>query len=99
VNVVGGFRPEGTGYDLALALAIYSEEKGEIIPRTTLAIGELGLAGEIRAVQNCEKLLKEAERMGFTDAIIPARNAEKLRGSSNLKIKLHPVSNIRQALK
>lgn len=99
VNVVGGFRPEGTGYDLALALAIYSEEKGEIIPRTTLAIGELGLAGEVRAVQNCEKLLKEAERMGFTDAIIPARNAEKLRGSSNLKIKLHPVSNIRQALK
>ena len=97
VNVVGGFRPEGTGFDLALALAIHSEETGRIIPRSTLVIGEIGLSGEVRAVQNCEKLLKEAERMGFTDAIIPARNADKLKGSFSLNI--HPVSNIRQAIK
>ncbi len=97
VNVVGGFKPEGTSTDLATALAIWSEEKGIVIPKTTLAVGELGLAGEVRAVQNCEKLIKEAERMGFTEVILPKRNLDKLRGSFN--IKLTGVSKITELLK
>ena len=97
VNVVGGFKPEGTSTDLAVALAIWSEEKGTVIPRTTLAVGELGLAGEVRAVQNCDKLIKEAERMGFKEVILPKRNLDNLRGS--FKIKLTGVSRIAELLK
>lgn len=96
INIVGGFKPQGTSTDLAVALAIWSEKSGKVIPNDLLAVGELGLTGELRPIQNCEKLLKEAERMGFKEALIPKRNAEKLRGKFNIKI--HGISNIKEAL-
>jgi len=97
VNVVGGFKPQSTSTDLAVALAIWSERKGKQIPKDLLAVGEIGLTGELRPVQSCEKLLKEAERMGFKEAIIPKRNAEKLRGK--FEIKLRGISNIKEAFR
>ncbi len=96
INIVGGFKPQGTSTDLAVALAIWSEKAGKVIPNDLLAVGELGLTGELRPIQNCEKLLKEAERMGFKEALIPKRNAEKLRGKFSIKI--HGISNIKEAL-
>lgn len=78
INVAGGMRPEGTSPDLAVALAIYSSYNSVAAKKKTLAIGEIGLTGELRSVQNTEKIWKEAERMGYEQVIMPARNAEKL---------------------
>ena len=71
VNVVGGIRPDGTGTDLAAALAIYSSYKRLVPPRRTLAIGEVGLTGDLRSVQNAEKIAKEAARLGYEKIIMP----------------------------
>ncbi|MDO4545627.1 MAG: DNA repair protein RadA [Bacillota bacterium] len=79
VNIVGGIRPEGTYTDLAVALAVYSSYKGKALGSKTLVLGEIGLTGDLRAVQNGEKILKEAARLGFERIIMPVRNAEKLR--------------------
>ena len=84
VNIVGGLKPEGTSTDLAVALAIYSSFKGIPMNRKTLALGEVGLTGELRAIQNPEKMIREAARMGFTRVLLPKRNADKLAGVSGL---------------
>lgn len=97
VNVVGGIRPEGTSCDLAVAMAIYSSYKRKAPPAGTLVMGEIGLTGELRSVQNMDRIIKEAERLGFKRAVIPAKNAEKLAGS--VKLRLSGVSNIGQALR
>ncbi|MBQ6608750.1 MAG: DNA repair protein RadA, partial [Firmicutes bacterium] len=63
VNVVGGIRPEGTGTDIAVALAIYSSFKRVTPDSRTLALGEVGLTGDLRPVRNAEKIVKEAARL------------------------------------
>ncbi|MCR5482354.1 MAG: DNA repair protein RadA [Clostridia bacterium] len=78
VNIVGGLKPEGTSYDLAVALAVYSSYRGIGSSSTTLAIGEIGLTGDLRGIQNTEKLVREAARMGFRKIILPAKSAAKL---------------------
>ncbi len=78
VNIVGGIRPEGTSTDLAVALAIWSDEKGFKIPADCLVIGEIGLTGDLRPVQNADKLIKEACRMGFKTVLLPQRSLERL---------------------
>jgi len=98
VNVVGGIRPEGTGTDLAAALAIYSSYKRAVPSRRTLAIGEVGLTGELRSVQNAEKILKEAARLGYEQVILPARNADKI-GSSIDGCRIIGAKNIQEAFK
>ena len=95
VNVVGGLRPEGTATDLGVALAIWSDDKGYKIPVDLLAIGEIGLTGDLRPVQNAEKLVKEAGRMGFKSVILPKRNADKISADG---IKLIGVKTLSEAL-
>lgn len=79
VNIVGGIRPEGTYTDLAVAMAIYSSCVGKALSSSTLVVGELGLTGDLRAVQNSEKILREAARLGFEKIVLPVRNAERLK--------------------
>jgi hypothetical protein len=62
-----------------------------------IALGELGLGGEIRQVSNIELRLKEAQKLGFTTAIIPALSPELKANLIQLKIKIIEVSNIKQA--
>ena len=71
VNVVGGLRPEGTSTDLAAALAIYSSYGEKVPAKGVLALGEIGLTGDLRIVQNAEKIIGEAARMGYQKAILP----------------------------
>ena len=82
VNIVGGIRPEGTSTDLAVALAIYSTARGIASSKDTLALGEIGLTGDLRAVQHAEKIIKEAERMGAKNIILPESQTAKLSASS-----------------
>ncbi len=98
INIVGGLKPEGTSIDLAVALAIYSTYKGVPGDRRTIAIGEIGLTGYLRSVQNADKIVKEAERMGFTRIILPKKNADRLINMNN-KIKLVGVVSIQEAIK
>jgi DNA repair protein RadA/Sms len=68
---VGGVRLTEPSVDLAVALAVASAAADLSIPRTVVAIGEVGLAGEIRRVPGMSRRLAEAERMGFRCAIVP----------------------------
>jgi DNA repair protein RadA/Sms len=77
VNVVGGVRVSETAADLALILAIVSSFRDRIVPRELVVFGEVGLAGEIRPVNNGQERLSEAAKHGFTCAIVPKANAPK----------------------
>ncbi len=95
VNVVGGIRPEGTYTDLAVAMAIYSSYTGRAMNSETLVLGEIGLTGDLRAVHNGDKIVKEAERLGFTKIIMPIKNVERARRTSG-DLQLVGVRNIRE---
>jgi len=97
LNVIGGLRLDEPAIDMAVALALISSITDRIVPDDLIAIGELGLAGECRAVSNLEQRLKEAARLGFTRAVIPYRNYEKLKG--DLGIELIPIHNVFEAIK
>ena len=97
VNVVGGLRPEGTSCDLAVAMAIYSSYARKLVPAGTLVLGEIGLTGELRSIPHADRILREAERLGFSRVILPEKNADKAKPSGNLKIQ--GVSNVAQALR
>lgn len=79
VNVVGGLRPDSTSVDLAVALAVYSSIRGVRCGQRTVAIGEVGLTGELRSVQNAEKIAMEAGRLGYQQIIMPQKNAARIR--------------------
>ena len=98
VNVVGGIRPEGTGADLAAALAIYSSFKNITARKRTLAMGEIGLTGDLRSVQNAEKIIKEAAQLGYEQVILPKRNAQKVGGSLD-GCRVIGVKNIQEAIR
>ena len=97
INVIGGMDLDEPAIDLALALALISSLTDKPIPNSLLAIGEIGLSGECRAITNIEQRVKEAARLGFTEALIPARCAEKL--SAPKSIKITPVKNVYDLLR
>ncbi|HZU06219.1 MAG TPA: DNA repair protein RadA [Chloroflexota bacterium] len=71
VNVVGGLRIEEPAADLAMALAILSSLKDRPLAPGLVAIGEVGLSGEVRGVSQLDRRLREASQLGFTQALIP----------------------------
>lgn len=71
VNLAGGLAVDEPGLDLPLALALASSLRDRPIPQGTVAIGEVGLLGELRAVVGLERRLREAARLGFVRAIVP----------------------------
>lgn len=77
VNIVGGMRISETGADLSVILSILSSFRDKPLPKDWVVFGEVGLAGEIRPVQNGQERLREAAKHGFTRAIIPKANAPK----------------------
>jgi DNA repair protein RadA/Sms len=86
VNVAGGVRLAEPAIDLGVACAIASSARGRAIDAHTIVFGEVGLAGEIRAVTLCEHRLAEAARLGFRRAIVPAQNARRLEAASELEL-------------
>ncbi|MBQ9132040.1 MAG: DNA repair protein RadA [Clostridia bacterium] len=77
LNVIGGLRLDEPASDLSVAMALISSVTDRVVPDDLIAVGELGLAGECRAVANLEQRVKEAARLGFTRAVVPYRNVEK----------------------
>lgn len=84
LNIVGGLKIIETSADLAVACALISSVRDIALPKSTIAIGEIGLTGEIRMVGNLETRLKEASKLGFKNCIIPKAN-EKNKNFLNLK--------------
>lgn len=97
VNVIGGFSIDEPAADVPLALAMISSITDKIIPDDICAVGEIGLAGECRAVTSLENRVKEAERLGFTRMIVPYRNIEK-RPIKTKSIQLIPVKSVYEVL-
>ncbi|HEV3266274.1 MAG TPA: DNA repair protein RadA [Acidimicrobiales bacterium] len=71
-SVAGGIRVTEPAADLALALAVASASMGVPLPPDLAAVGEIGLAGEVRQVTNLPRRLEEASRLGFTRVVVPA---------------------------
>jgi DNA repair protein RadA/Sms len=95
LNVVGGVKVMETSADLAQLLAIVSSLKNKILPQDLIVFGEVGLAGEIRAVPNGQERIKEAIKHGFKKAIIPQANQPK---KAFKGITLYPVKTLQSAL-
>jgi DNA repair protein RadA/Sms len=72
LSTVGGMRLTDSSSDLAVAIALASAQTGLPLPNTVVMIGEVGLAGDLRRVGGMDRRLAEAERQGFTTALIPA---------------------------
>ena len=98
VNVVGGLRPDSTSIDLGVALAIYSAFRNLPPTGRLLAIGEVGLTGDLRSVANADRIAQEAARLGYTEIILPARNAEKARALAGEGIRVTGVKNLAGAI-
>lgn len=96
VNVVSGIKLDEPAADLAIALAVASSFKNISISKDLVAIGEVGLTGEIRSVSSIEKRVKEAERMGFKQCIIPESSKKQIKYKGNIEI--IGVTNIKEAI-
>lgn len=97
LNVVGGLRLDEPAADLPTALALISSIKDKPLPDSMIAAGELGLAGECRAISNAENRIREAERLGFSKILIPYRNAD-IKNKDKFKIEIVPVKGIYDAI-
>lgn len=96
VNVAGGISISEPAADLAVAAALASSHRGLPITASTVLFGEIGLAGELRAVTQPEPRLNEAAKLGFKRAVIPAASAKKLKPS--LPIEVVAVKTLEEAL-
>lgn len=92
INVAGGLRVKDPSLDLAAALAIASSLSNQAMPAKSIALGEVGLAGEVRPTAHLETRLNEARRLGFTLFFAPKTGAKELFSG------VRPVADIRQAL-
>lgn len=95
INIVGGVRITETAADLAVILAVVSSLKNKPLPEDLVVFGEVGLAGEIRPIQNGPERLHEAAKHGFKQALIPPGNSPK-QGIKGLKITV--VKRLQDAL-
>ncbi len=96
INVIGGLNLDEPAADLAMVMALASSFRDRPIPGDLVAIGEVGLTGELRAVNGLGQRLSEVRRIGFTKCLIPARNSGRLTEPEGLQ--LIRVRNIREAL-
>ena len=96
INVIGGLRLDEPGADLPVVLAVASSYRDTPIADDLVAIGEVGLTGEIRSVSHMNQRLAEAARLGFKKCIIPKGGAEKLDIPQGLTV--YRVRNLREAI-
>jgi DNA repair protein RadA/Sms len=96
VNVAGGVRITEPAADLAVAIAVASSLMDRPVSEDLVALGEVGLAGEVRSVGRLDLRLKEAARLGFGRAIVAARSARNMQ--ANRQIETTSVSTVREAI-
>jgi DNA repair protein RadA/Sms len=95
-SVVGGLRVHEPAVDLGLALAIASSHRDTPVPEDLVALGEIGLSGELRSVSQLERRLAEAERLGFRRCLLAS--ASLARAKPDTKLELLPAATLREAV-
>jgi len=95
LNAVGGVRLNEPAADLAMIMAVASSHLDKAITPQTVVLGEVGLAGEVRAITQPEQRIAEAEKLGFHTCILPAGNLKRLKKG---KIKLQGVATVDEAM-
>ncbi len=98
INIAGGIKVTDMAMDLSVLAAIFSSNVDMPIDAGYCVCGEVGLSGEVRPVSRIEQRISEAEKLGFTDIVIPKRNMGALKGKK-FSIKIHPVQKVEEALK
>ncbi len=96
VKVAGGIKIDEPAIDLALTIALASSFRNNTIMNETVIFGEVGLAGEVRAVTQVESRVREAVKMGFKHIILPKKNLTNL--STDKLVRFYGVENVREAL-
>lgn len=96
VNVIGGFRLDEPAGDLPVALTLVSSLKDAPIAEDVVAFGEIGLAGEVRAVSQADQRIREAARLGFTKCIVPHACLKQIRRVEGMEI--YGVKTLKQAV-
>ena len=96
LNVAGGLRINEPAADLAVAAALVSSLFNIPVPRQAVVFGEIGLAGEIRAVSQADLRLKEAAKLGFQQALMPTRRSRNARsGPDDIRsVELNHLSDL-----
>ena len=98
INVIGGLRLDEPATDLAVALALVSSLKDIVVPEDVLAFGEIGLTGEIRAVNRASQRVSEAARLGFTKCIMPYHNINGINLPEGVSMEIIGVRTIPDAV-
>lgn len=96
VNVIGGLEIDEPAADLGVALAVATCARDVIVSPDSVIVGEIGLSGEIRSVNNLDKRIKEAEKLGFKKIIIPKSN--KIKREDFKDIEIVPVERLMDAI-
>ncbi len=97
VKVAGGIKIDEPACDLGLSVAMASSFANRLVRPKTIVFGEVGLSGEVRAVGQADVRLKEAAKLGFTSAVLPQKNAQRLKGIEG--IELYGAATLAEALR
>ncbi len=86
INIAGGIHVSEPAVDLAVVIAVISSFRNKPVDKDTVAFGEVGLSGEIRAVSMCERRVLEAKKLGFTRVIVPQANHKSIEGIKGIEV-------------
>ena len=86
INIAGGLALSEPAADLPLCAAVASSVRNTSLPGDWAVMGEVGLAGEIRAIGQVERRLSECARLGFTTAVIPRENMKRMRAPEGMRV-------------
>ena len=98
MNIVGGLRLDEPAADLSIALALYSSLTDKVIPDKVIALGEIGLGGELRSISHITQRLSEIERLGFEKCIVPKSSLKGI-DTSKYNMKIVGTYSIKNAFK
>jgi DNA repair protein RadA/Sms len=96
INVAGGMNLSEPACDLALCVAVASSYKDVAIPGDWAVMGEVGLAGEVRAISRLDRRIAECERLGFTHILCPRDSVRRIKVPKGIEV--HGIDTVAQAL-
>jgi DNA repair protein RadA/Sms len=97
VNIAGGLKIDEPAVDLGIAVSIASSLRDVPVDSSSIAIGEIGLGGEIRTISQVERRVQEAAKLGFKKIVVPQNNLKGLK--TNGEIEVIGVDRIEKAIK
>ena len=98
LNIAGGLKISEPAADLAVAMAVISSMTNKPLPSDMVVFGEIGLSGEIRSVSQPNLRLKEAQKLGFTNAIIPNLYVKDKKQKLITNMSYHEIGNVQRLI-